>query len=471
MTGQTSVPQPIFGPNGFVPPDAADIFTGVMADMNAAFGGNLDTDPETPQGQWATSLTAEINAQNEQFLVFVNGVDPALNSGRMQDAIGRIYFLSRIAAAPTSVECTCIGLAGTQIPTGALALNESDGNQYFCTAGGTIPPGGSISLPFSCVATGPISCPATALATIYQAIPGWDTISNPADGVLGRNVETAAEFEARREASVALNARAILSSVRANVLQVPDVLDCYVTENDTASPTTIGGVTIGANSLYVCVAGGAAQAIAQAIWEKKPPGCAYTGNTTETVYDENSGYNEPFPSYSVTFEAATDVTILFAVTIKNNPTVPANVVQLIQNAIANAFVGDDGGPAATIGSTIFALRFVAPLAALGPWLNLVSITLGSINTPGASFTGVIAGTALSTSSVTGTIAIGQTVIGAGIPDGTVIQSGSGSSWVINNSLTISSEAMISVAPSLADITMNINQAPVIDPVNVAVTLA
>lgn len=34
------------------------------------------------------------------FAWYVNQVDPATSSGRMQDAIGRIYFLTRIAASP-----------------------------------------------------------------------------------------------------------------------------------------------------------------------------------------------------------------------------------------------------------------------------------------------------------------------------------------------------------------------------------
>lgn len=62
---------------------------------------------------------------------------------------------------------------------------------------------------------------------------------------------------------------------------------------------------------------------------------------------------------------------------------------------------------------------------------------------GASFTGAITGTALTVSGVTGNITIGQTVLGSGVTAGTVIQSGSGTSWVVNNSQTVVSEAMTS----------------------------
>ncbi len=56
----------------------------------------------------------------------------------MQDAIARIYFLERNPAEPTTVQALCTGLAGVEIPVGALAVAE-DGNQYICTQAGTIP--------------------------------------------------------------------------------------------------------------------------------------------------------------------------------------------------------------------------------------------------------------------------------------------------------------------------------------------
>lgn len=62
----------------------------------------------------------------------------------------------------------------------------------------------------------------------------------------------------------------------------------------------------------------------------------------------------------------------------------------------------------------------------------------------ATFTGSISGTALTTSGATGTIAIGHYLTGAGVPSGTSIISGSGSSWVLSANLgTIGAEAMSS----------------------------
>src|SRR6267154_6816292 len=293
MVDVTSVPPVVFTPEGLELPTESEILAGVMADYNAAFGGNLNPGLETPQGQLASSTAAVIADADATFAEFVNQVDPDTADGFMQDAIARIYFLDRSPGAPTVVQCLCVGSFGVVIPAGAQAQDTS-GNRYVCTEAGTIPVGGSITLPFANVVNGPVPCPANTLTSIYQAIPGWDTINNVSGGTLGANVETRAEFEFRRQNSVALNARGSLPSIYAAVFALPGVLDVYATENVTSAPVDVGSTdfTLSPHSLYVAVVGGEAQAIGEAIWNKKDVGCDYNGNTTVTVEDP-SGYSPP----------------------------------------------------------------------------------------------------------------------------------------------------------------------------------
>jgi hypothetical protein len=472
MAVTTNVPPITFNTaTGFTGPTQQDILTGVQADFDAAFGGGLNQSLSTPQGQLASSLTAVIAQANDTFIALTNQTNPNFASGVFQDAIAQLYFLQRNSSEPTVVQATCSGGTGVVINAGALGLAE-DGNIYTCTQGGTIPVGGSIVLPFACNVPGPIVCPAGTLNVIYQTIPGWDSINNLSDGVVGNDTESTTAFAERMAESVGVNSIGSLPSVLGAVLSVAGVLDAYVTENDSPTPATIGGVSLAANSLYVAVVGGSESAVATAIWSKKAPGCAYNGNTTVVVQDTRSGYSPPYPSYNVTYETPAALPILFAVNIANNPQVPSNAATLIQNAIIAAFAGADGGPRARIGSTIFASRFYAPIAALGTWAQIISLTIGSSNSPGATFTGVIAGTALTTSATTGTIAIGQTVVDASgnVLPGTVIQSGSGTAWVVNLTQTVSSEQMFGVKPTANSVTVNINQVPTVNAGNIVVTL-
>ena len=458
MSG-TSVPPIAWTETGPVVPQESAIVAGLDLDWTAAFGGTLNTAPTEPAGQMIASQAAIIGDSNDQQLFLYQGVDPAYASGRMQDAIARIYFLERNPAQSTVLQVACGGAVNVQILVGAI-ISDPSGALYLCTETGTIPGSGTITLPFAAQVAGPLAVPASV--AIYQAIPSWDT-ATLVSGVVGNDVETRSAFEQRREASVAANGAGFLPAIGGAIAKVPNVIDFYVTENSTGSPVTVGAITLAAHSMYACVAGGLAADVAAAIWTKKNPGCAMTGATSVTVQDTNSGYSYPYPSYTIKFQTAANKNIVFLVTMANSATVPANALTLVQGAIAKAFLGEDGGTRARIGSTIFASRFYAGISLLGPWAQIVSILIGTQGVPDASFTGVIAGTALTSSSPTGTIAIGQWVFGTGVADGTRIISGSGTSWVVNISQSVSSEAMTGVLGSANDVAIGIDQEPVTTP--------
>lgn len=372
----TNVPQIVFTPTGLTVPQESDILAGVQADFNDAFGGNLNPALNTPQGQLATSETAVIADAYSQFSQFVNQVDPDTADGFMQDAIARIYFLNRSPGEPTSVMCDCTGVVGTIIPTGAQAQDTS-GNRYVCTLGGTIPGGGTISLPFANVVLGPVPCPAHTLTQIYQAVPGWDTIDNPADGVLGALVESRAAFEQRREQSVALNAHGSLNSIYAAVFDVPGVIDVYATENVTNAPLPTGATAyvLAPHSLYVAAVGGNPTAIATAIWTKKDVGCDYNGNTSIVITDTN--YSPPQPTYTVKYEIPPALPIKFSVDIANSGSLPSGIVALVKAAIIAAFTGADGSTRVRIGSLLLAAKFYPGIVNIGPEVSVLSILLGS----------------------------------------------------------------------------------------------
>ena len=470
MVVTTNVPGLTFTDRGYQAPTEQEVLTGVQADINEAFGGDVNPALTTPQGQLATSLTAIIANVNSQVINLFNQFDPAYASGRAQDALGRIYFLARIPSQPTVVEALCTGGEGTVIPEGSVA-KATDGLLYTSTEPGTIGAGGTVTITFACNTYGPIACPAGSLTKIFRAIPGWDAVTNQADGVLGRATESRSQFEERRAASVSKNAVGSLNAVQGAVLEVSDVLDAYVTENTTGSPIVVRGKSIAAKSLYVAAVGGTDAAVAHAIWSKKAPGCGYNGNTTVSVEDTNGAYSPPLPTYSVSFERPSSLAVLFAVVLQNNAQIPANAAELVQAAIMTAFAGGDGGTRARIGSTILASRYYAAVSALGSWAQVLTITLGSNNVPGATFTGAIAGATLTVSGVTGAVAIGQTIsdTSGAIPAGTKIVSGSGSTWTINKTLTVSSRPMVGVTPTSTFVNVNADQVPTINADNIAVS--
>lgn len=441
----SAVPKIQFTPAGLVIPAETAILSGVQADMNAAFGGGLNPGLETPQGQLASSQTAVIADKNSEIATVVNQVDPQYSDGRFQDAIGRIYYLTRKPAAATAVIATLGGVAGTVIPAGTFAQDTS-GNTYVLTGAATIGPSGQVNAEFQNIVTGAIPCPAGTLTSVYQAVSGWDTITNAADGTIGYAVESRSAFEARRQASVAINARGSVQAIEGEVFAITDVLDVYVIDNPSGtvvltgaiSGTTltasgvvgnlqvgsiIAGTGVAANtyitalgtgtggagtytvnnsqsvsseamtspgvvygstaypllphSVYVAVVGGLDADVAAAIWRKKDTGCDYNGNTVVTVLD-SAGYNAPYPSYVVRFQRPASLPIKFAVQILNAPTLPFNIVQLVQDAIVARFNGTDGTARERIGSRILASRYYSAIIAIAPGITPVELRIGTV---------------------------------------------------------------------------------------------
>lgn len=377
MMASSAVPKIKFTAAGLVIPAETDVLAGVQADMNAAFGGGLNPALETPQGQLASSQAAVIADKNNEIATVVNQVDPQYAADRFQDAIGRIYFLTRKPATPTAVTATLTGLAGTVIPAGTLAQDTS-GNTYAASGAATISIAGTVDAEFQNIENGPIPCAAGTLSQVYQAVPGWDAINNVADGTMGQDVESRADFEYRRKNSVALNGKGTPTSIYAEVFALADVLDVYVLDNPTGNTVNTGSTNypLLPHSVYVAVVGGLDADVAAAIWRKKDVGCDYNGNTTVTVTDD-SGYSYPKPSYSVKFERPAGLAAKFAVRLVNDPSLPANIATLITNAIVARFNGADGTTRERIGSTIFASRYYGAIVSVAAAVSLIDVLIGT----------------------------------------------------------------------------------------------
>jgi len=377
MASPSSVPKIQFTAAGLVIPAETDILAGVQADMNAAFGGGLNPGLETPQGQLASSQAAVIGDKNNEVALIVNQVDPQYSADRFQDAIGRIYFLTRKPATPTAVTATLGGIAGTVIPAGTFA-QDTDGNTYALSGDATIGIAGTVDADFQNIQTGPIPCAAGTLTSVYQAIPGWDTITNAADGTMGSNVESRADFEYRRRNSVALNGKGTPQAIYAEVFALADVLDVYVKDNPAGTTVNTGSTNypILAHSVYVAVVGGTDADVAAAIWRKKDTGCDYNGNTSVTVTDD-AGYSYPQPTYTVKFERPAALPVLFAVSLVDDPSLPSDIVQRVKAAIIARFNGADGTTRERIGSLILASRYYGAVVAVASNVSLISILIGT----------------------------------------------------------------------------------------------
>lgn len=374
----SNVPALTITANGVSVPQAVDVRAGILADDNAAFGGDLDiVTPSTPQAYQADNLTENITTANAAIAYTVSQFDPATAEGRYQDALGRIYFLQRKGATASAVQALVTGQPGVTMPAGQLA-RDTAGLLWVSSGAITFGAGGTATAQFTCQTLGPVTLGIGELTQIAQTYPGWDAITNTGAAVPGTATETRQAFEERRAASVAKNAHGSVAAIFGNVADVDGVLDVFAVDNDrdVVFPYGATDYPLVPHSIYIAVVGGTDEAVAQAIWEKKDGGCSYNGNTTVQVSDTSS-YVFPYPTYNVKFQRPAALPVKFAVELAANLNLPTNIVALVRAAIINAFEGGDGGQRARIGLSIYASRYYAPVAAVSPYVLIRSIKVGA----------------------------------------------------------------------------------------------
>lgn len=365
---KTNVPNIEITAAGLKIPVETDVLNGVLADFDAAFGGGLNLNLETPQGQLASSLAAIIADKNDLIAQLVNQIHPDYADGFMQDAIAKIYFLERKKSTDSVVTCEFVGLAGTVIPKGFI-VKDAAGNDWILQQEISILSEGSVT--GTLITRGVVKAAAHSVNNMYQTIVGLDRVDNPHDVIPGKLTESRADFRERRQRSVAKNAHGTPQSVYANVFDVDGVSDVYVVDNPKNTAVSLGAsnYSLKPHSIYVAVVGGEDKAIAETILKYAGSGCDFNGNTDVVVYDEN--YSDPKPAYQVTFMRPNDLPVYFRVKVGNGA--PIGFQGAIKKAIVQAFNGENK---AHIGVNIYAIRFVSPVVKALPDAHILDVEIG-----------------------------------------------------------------------------------------------
>jgi hypothetical protein len=399
MTATTNAPLPQFTPTGLMTASEQAILQGVLADYVAAFalsGKTLSTDLTTPQGQLATSQAYMVAAFQAALAKLIANVDPLTSSGAYQDALGRIYFLTRQAATYATVPATVGGTVGQSLPAGAQVIS-SDGTIWASETAVTFGAGGTAQVTFQAATAGSGPIAAVNDLRIYQQLPGWQSVSNAVGSTPGTDIESRQTFEARRADSVQIGGRGQPQNVKAAIANVTGVTDVFVYNNGADNAINYGTTSypIPAHSIAISVAGGADTDVAAAIWSKLDCGCGFSSQGTTTIIVQDTvNYNAPYPAYPIRFVRPTPVQVYLTVNVAALPTLPANYVAQVQKAVSaavtNGYLSTDGSiniPRARIGGQIIAAEYAAPVIALGN-ITPVSLYIGTSPSPtsGASIT-------------------------------------------------------------------------------------
>lgn len=302
---------------GYVIKAQTDILASLIARAKAAplLGPNLDYSSASPLGQLLGLISGELAECEEHNAQVYAANDPEAATGAPLDNVCSITGTSRPDAAPSR------SLSQTVNLDAGFTLNQSDA--LISPAGrpdlifqmdqdSVTNPGGSaadIPCTFTCLTDGPINADAGQLTSIINPILGWNSTTNTADVIPGRDVALDPELRALRTIELFTRGGSTVGAIRAHVQEVSGVLTSGVLENTSDAPDADG---VPAHSFAVVLDDGAVPAaadndVAQAIYDTRPAGIAGDGTDSGTATDsgdesthlEHFRRNERKPVYIV----------------------------------------------------------------------------------------------------------------------------------------------------------------------------
>jgi uncharacterized phage protein gp47/JayE len=390
---------PSFGllSTGFVPKLTSDVLLDLTTKLRLLIDPNLDVAPTEPFGQAVGIFSGQIAEVWELLGTIYGQTDPNKAEGFLLDAVCAITGTIRKDATFSHVVVTMNMGASATINAGLIAnVNGLPGNQWqligtadasgnLLTAGPVVSTSaGNYASYWQATVTGPQTAAAGQLTVVPSLPAGLVSITNAADAIIGTVRETDAQLRIRRTAELSAAGGGTMDGIRADVLNVPNVVQCSVFENTTDFTDSSGRPP---HSFEVVVFDGvtplaSSNDIAQAIWNDKPAGIpSYSATGDFGIAIDSQGNNRTVP-----FSRAQVVNVYLNLTTVATGSEAAVKSQLAAFALANLGLGSEVYRLQLMGAVLpfgefpvagvvdvptFALDTVGPASAVTATANLV----------------------------------------------------------------------------------------------------
>lgn len=391
---------------GFVAKTVDDILSDIEASQLATIDPALDVSPEQPIGQLNGIYSDQLAQLWELAALCYNGMSRDNAEGPQLDNVNNLTGTKRLSASPSyTLQTNAFTQVGTY-SAGALVANVSgQGSVQFANGedvlialvGGTykatvnnVVVATSATLPitvtgtkFICLVDGPTVANAGTLTVITNPVTGWSSTTNPTDASLGSNVELDTPYRLRGDQEISASGSGNPDAMRADILNVPGVIEAFVIENNTGFYDATGNPP---HSFLPIIWDGAApaasdNAVAQAIWNDKPTGIAPSpiATVTDGIAIDTTGAQQTVP-----FSRATQLTLYLTIVVTMMPgfTVDAPTALAIKQAVvassqAKTLVTPQGTLAANpaylgLGSSVIATAIESAILASG--LNVSDVS-------------------------------------------------------------------------------------------------
>ena len=271
---------PYLDEGGIHLPDYSDRLNELIAGYKRIFGDDVYIGVDTMDYQLLSLVAACWDDLNSVILDTYASRNPNFASGTALDLLLPLNGIQREQATRSFCTLKLTGVAGRTLESGAQAIDEND-HIWEIPTEVTFDENGAASAVAYCTEAGAISAGIGTISSINTPVTDWISVTNEAEAILGKNVETDAAVRKRRSLSVSLPSRSILAGIRAALLDISGVNSVNVLENE----TNIAG-DLPPHSICAVVDGGDADEIGRVLWLKKTPGVGTFGDQQVTYIDE-----------------------------------------------------------------------------------------------------------------------------------------------------------------------------------------
>ena len=374
--------------SGLVIKSLTDILTEVKARELADISADLDLSDEVFLGQLNTIISDQLDQAWQGISQVYASAYRDTATGAQLDLIGALTGTPRLAPAASTVNVVALGVNATLLSAGRIVsvagtptskftsaspatittvaaraistgyavgdLRTNDtGKIYYCTVAGISSAGGgptgtgsnivdgscqwtyvapntytaAVVIPMAATVTGPVVAGAYSLTTIETPVSGWNAVTNPVAGALGRDLETDAAYRVRQVSSLRVTGLATPEAIASQLLTVAGVTAALVFENVT---DVTNGDGLPPHSFEAVVLGGSNADIGLEVWQSKAAGIQTYGSITQGITDAAGN------PQSVKFSRPTDVPFYLVITLTAKTALwPSDGVTQVKNALVD----------------------------------------------------------------------------------------------------------------------------------------
>ena len=317
-------------PEGYIAPTVQEEVTALGESFLANVDGSLDLDPDQPIGQIIGIFSEKFAELSELGATVYNAINPAAAEGTLLTNVCAITGTFPQVATYSTVVCNLTLAATTTVNAGATAIVAGQpSNIWVLQANVTSTSAGVYQGTFQSQQTGPYVANAGTLTVIGTPTIGWIAVTNPLDAQQGLAADTDTTLRQKRNIELLGQGSGDLDAIRAAVLKVGGVLQCFIYEN---TSLITDGTGLPGKSFRVVIWDGVSPAaanndVAQAIWNSKPAGILAYGTTASGTATDSTGQ-----ARTILFDRAVQVPLY--VDLTTTPTLNSSGKSAVAAALA-----------------------------------------------------------------------------------------------------------------------------------------